>query len=203
MWWKRWYFWWIVARKVPHMFRNKKNLLRYVCQERRYSRWDRNLLEARQGDHCRHACRMLSHSRDDQQRKWCAFFAQILNIWIQELICNAKICMIKKKEKGFVTLCRYKWVRPAHKHQLPHMSETWCGMKTQITFYTSLLGKCPISSEMWKNSEDFYSRRGAIRSATHASFTNVRCPLPESVLFVIGKRATSNNVFHALFLLKS
>ena len=25
--------------------------------------------------------------------------------------------MIKKKEKGFVTLCRYKWVRPAHKHQ--------------------------------------------------------------------------------------
>ena len=131
------------------------------------------------------------------------FFVQILNIWIQEVIYNAQICMIKKKEKGFVTLCRYKWVRPAHKHQLPHMSETWCGMKTQIAFNTLLLGKCPISSEMWKNSEDFYSRRGAIRSATHASFTNVRCPLPKSVLFVIGKRATSNNVFHALFLLKS
>ena len=37
---------------------------------------------------------------------------------------RAKICMIIRKENVFETLCSYKCVRPANKHQLPHMSET-------------------------------------------------------------------------------
>ena len=112
---------------------------------------------------------------------------------------NAKICMIIRKENVFVTLCSGKCVRPANKHQLPHMSETWCVMKTQITFYTSLLGKCPISSELWNIYADMFSKRRDIRSGTQASCSQERCPWCGGVFVVIGKCATTKNVFGALF----
>ena len=75
-----------------------------------------------------------------------------------------------------VTSTRRKSIDPWGKHQLPRLSERWCVMKTRIIFYTSLLWKCPICSELWKIHEDMFSRRGDIRSGKQASCSQERCP---------------------------